>query len=378
MRVLHTSDWQLGMTRHVLAGEAQARFSEARLEVLSRLGALAEQEGCVCVVVAGDVFETRHPDARTVARALERLARFTMPVYLLPGNHDPNDPGAVWHGDAFARACPPHVEVLDDRTPRSPVDGLEVVGAPWPNKNPVGDLTAEVCEAAPADHARRVVVGHGGVAEVSGAFDAPGTIDLARVNAAIGQGRVRYVALGDRHSATQVDAEGHVWFSGAPEPTDHDEVDPGTALVVDLTERRPVVTRHHLGTWTFQRLTRAVDTDDDLDALAADLDAIAEPSRAVVKLALEGTLDLQQVARLDGLLEDRALRFAALEHPERHRDIAVRVSDDDVDALELSGYASAARDALRERARSGSGEEARTATDALSLLLRLADTGERA
>ena len=373
MRVLHTSDWQLGMTRHFLAGEAQARFSEARLEVLTRLGALAQEEACVCVVVAGDVFETRHPDARTVARTLERLARFTMPVYLLPGNHDPIDPGSVWRSAAFTDACPDHVEVLEDANPRVPVDGLEIVGAPWPNKHPVGDLTADACEGAPADHARRIVVGHGGVAEVSGGFDAPGTIDLARVLAAVEQGRVRYVALGDRHSATQVDGTGHVWFSGAPEPTDHDEVDPGTALVVDLAGTRPEVTRHQVGTWTFRRLGRAVDTDDDLDALAADLDAVEEPSRAVVKLALEGTLDLQQVARLDALLADRALRFAALEHPERHRDIAVRVSDTDVEALALSGYAAVARDALGTRSRSG-GDEAVTATDALSLLLRLAGT----
>lgn len=377
MRLLHTSDWQLGMTRHFLAGEAQARFSEARLEVITRLLALAQEQGCACVVVAGDVFETRHPDARTVARTLERLARATMPVYLLPGNHDPYDPGSVWRSAAFTGACPDHVEVLDDRSARVPVEGLEIVGAPWPNKHPVGDLTAEVCAAAPADHARRVVVGHGGVAEVSGGFEAPGTIDLARVRAAVEQGRVRYVALGDRHSALQVDAGGHVWFSGAPEPTDHDEIDPGTALVVDLSDPQPVVTRHQVGSWTFQRLSRAVDTDADLDALAADLDAIADPSRAVVKLALEGTLDLQQVARLDALLAERSLRFAALEHPERHRDIAVRVSDQDVEALELSGYAAAARDALSGRARAG-GEDAQTATDALSLLLRLAGTGERA
>ena len=354
MRLLHTSDWQLGMTRHFLAGEAQARFSEARLEVITRLLALAQEQGCACVVVAGDVFETRHPDARTVARTLERLARATMPVYLLPGNHDPYDPGSVWRSAAFTGACPDHVEVLDDRSARVPVEGLEIVGAPWPNKHPVGDLTAEVCAAAPADHARRVVVGHGGVAEVSGGFEAPGTIDLARVRAAVEQGRVRYVALGDRHSALQVDAGGHVWFSGAPEPTDHDEIDPGTALVVDLSDPQPVVTRHQVGSWTFQRL-----------------------SRAVVKLALEGTLDLQQVARLDALLAERSLRFAALEHPERHRDIAVWVSDQDVEALELSGYAAAARDALSGRARAG-GEDAQTATDALSLLLRLAGTGERA
>ena len=30
MRFLHTADWQLGMTRHFLAGDAQPRYSAAR------------------------------------------------------------------------------------------------------------------------------------------------------------------------------------------------------------------------------------------------------------------------------------------------------------------------------------------------------------
>ncbi len=371
MKLLHTSDWQLGMTRHYLAGEAQARFSEARLEAITRLGELATSQGCVCVVVAGDVFETSHPDARTVARALERLERFTVPVYLLPGNHDPLDPGSLWRSPVFTDRCPPHVHVLDDREARSPVEGLEIVGAPWASKQPLGDLTAEACEAAPADGARRVVVGHGGVAAVSGGFDAAGTIDLSRLERAVADGRVRYVALGDRHSCTRVDEAGHVWYAGAPEPTDYDEVDPGTALVVDLDAAVPGVTRHEVGTWHFHLLEHAVDTDDDLDRLEALLDAIDEPSRAIVKLKLEGTLDLRQVARLDALLEERALRFGALEHPERHRDLAVRATDNDVAALELTGYAAAARDALHVRASAGS-SDGEVATDALSLLLRLA------
>ncbi|MEX2550654.1 MAG: metallophosphoesterase [Nitriliruptoraceae bacterium] len=371
MRVLHTSDWQLGMTRHYLAGEAQARFSEARLEAVTRLGELAAAEGCVCVVVAGDVFETSHPDARTVARTLERLARFTVPVYLLPGNHDPLDPGSIWRSPIFQDRCPTHVEVLDGPEARTPVEGLEIVGAPWPSKQPLGDLTAEACEAAPADGARRLVVGHGGVAEVSGGFEAAGTIELSRLRRAVSDGRVRYVALGDRHSATRVDDDGHVWYSGAPEPTDYDEVDPGTALVVDLGPAVPEVTRHEVGTWRFHLLRHAVDTDEDLDRLEALLDALDEPSRAIVKLGLEGTLDLRQVARLDALLEERALRFGALEHPQRHRDIAVRATDDDVATLELTGYAAVARDALHARATAG-GHDGEVATDALSLLLRLA------
>ena len=45
MRFLHTADWQLGMTRHFLAGEAQPRYSAARRDAVAGLGALAAEVG---------------------------------------------------------------------------------------------------------------------------------------------------------------------------------------------------------------------------------------------------------------------------------------------------------------------------------------------
>jgi DNA repair exonuclease SbcCD nuclease subunit len=371
VRFLHTSDWQLGMTRHFLAGEAQARFGEARLDAIGTLAQLAADRDCAFVVVAGDVFETNQPDARTVTRALERLGRFTVPVYLLPGNHDPYDPASIYRNPAFVDRCPPHVHVLSDATPHTPLEGVEVIGAPWPNKEPLRDLVADACEAAEADGARRVIVGHGGVAELMGSFDAAGTVELARVEAALEGGCVSYVALGDRHSCTEVGSSGRVWYSGAPEPTSYVEDDAGTALLVDLGVDPPAVERHEVGTWSFHELVQPVDSAQDLDTLEARLDAIPEPARAIVKVKLEGTLDLRLVARLDALLEDRALRFGAFEHPARHRDVAVRASDDDLAELPLTGYAADARDALRARA-AGDGGDAEVATDALGLLLRLA------
>ena len=44
MRFVHTADWQLGMTRHYLNGEAQPRYSASRRDVvagLCRLGTYA-------------------------------------------------------------------------------------------------------------------------------------------------------------------------------------------------------------------------------------------------------------------------------------------------------------------------------------------------
>ena len=38
IRFLHTSDWQLGMTRHYLEGEAQSRYTGDRVETAIRSG----------------------------------------------------------------------------------------------------------------------------------------------------------------------------------------------------------------------------------------------------------------------------------------------------------------------------------------------------
>ncbi|MFP4636383.1 MAG: exonuclease SbcCD subunit D [Nitriliruptoraceae bacterium] len=379
MRFLHTSDWQLGMTRHFLSGEAQVRFDQARLDVIARMADLAQQRGCRFVVVAGDVFETNQPEERTVARALDQLARFTVPVYLLPGNHDPYDHASILRNPRFVERCPANVEVLSDGEPRRPTPDIEVVGAPWRSKRPAADLVSEVCwslePTGPGDP-RRVVVGHGSVGAVSGSFDAPGGVDLDRVERALDDGRVHYVALGDRHSFTPVGSSGRVWFCGAPEPTDYTEDDPGTCAVVDLSRDPPHVERVAVGTWSFHRLVQAVDGPGDLDELEARLDAIEDPARAIVKVTLEGTLDLGQVARLDQLLEDRALTFAAIEHPQRHRDVVVRPSEEDLASLPLSGYAAQARDRLLEQARADD-DRAAVATDALGLLVRLVGEGER-
>ncbi len=43
MKFIHSADWQLGMTRHFLSPEAQARFSQARIDAITAIGALARE-----------------------------------------------------------------------------------------------------------------------------------------------------------------------------------------------------------------------------------------------------------------------------------------------------------------------------------------------
>ncbi len=79
-RFLHTSDWQLGMTRHFLSEGAQERYSQARFDVIRTMGRVVKEESCRVMLVCGDAFESNQADRKTVARAMEALKEVPVPV----------------------------------------------------------------------------------------------------------------------------------------------------------------------------------------------------------------------------------------------------------------------------------------------------------
>ena len=229
MRFLHTADWQLGMTRHFLAGDAQPRYSAARRDAVAGLGALAAEVGAEFVVVAGDVFEHNQLSPQVIGQSLEAMRAIAIPVYLLPGNHDPLDASSVYTSALFGAERPDNVVVLDRPGVHQVRSGLEIVAAPWRSKAPTTDLVAEVLEGLSPGAVTRVLVAHGGVDVLDPDRDKPSLIQLAELDDALGRGAVHYVALGDKHSITQVGNSGRVWYSGSPEVTNFDDVesDPG-------------------------------------------------------------------------------------------------------------------------------------------------------
>lgn len=380
MRFLHTADWQLGMTRHFLSGEAQPRYSAARRGAVSALGPLAAETGAEFVVVAGDVFEHNQLAPREVSQSLEAMRGIGVPVYLLPGNHDPLDAASVYTGALFTAECPDNVTVLDRPGVHQVRPGLELVAAPWSSKFPTTDLVVQALDGVPADGVTRIVVGHGAVDILVPDKDRASLVGLAALEAALARGAVHYVALGDKHSVLDVGSSGRVWYSGAPEVTNFDDVepDPGNVLVVDLDEadpRRPVrVDPRRIGTWRFLSLRHGVDNSRDVADLDINLDLMPDKERTVIRLGLTGSLTVTDKAALDVCLDRYARVFAALVPWDRQTDIAVMPADGEFDDLGIGGFAAAAVDELVATARS-SGDDAEDARAALALLLRLTEGG---
>jgi DNA repair exonuclease SbcCD nuclease subunit len=373
-KFLHTADWQLGMTRHFLSDEAQARFTAARIEAIATIGALAVDEGCSFVVVSGDVFESNQVERQVVVRSLEAMkATPGVTFYLLPGNHDPLDAASVFRSKSFVDNCPDNVVVLESSDPVVAAEGVEVVGAPWSTKRPLVDLVSRSVAELPNKGTLRVVVGHGSTDSLSPNPHDPALIALCDLEAAISTGSVHYVALGDRHSTTEVGGTGRIWYSGAPEPTAYDEIDPGNVLIVDVSPDSVSVERHRVGTWRFVRQDFDVTGTEDCQKVEHFLEEIPDKPRTIVKLALVGQLSLTDMDRLETALNHASDLLGALERWERRSDLVALPDDDDFGGLGLSGFAAAGLEDLRELG-AGAGDDALTARDALGLLYRLART----
>lgn len=363
---LHTADWQLGMVRRFLGPDGQARFSQARVDAISRIGELAAETGAAFVVVAGDVFEHNQVDRRTVLRACEALKQIACPVLLLPGNHDALEPGSLWASPQWKAHAPAHVMLLDDTTPREIVPGVEVVGAPWRSKRPLGDPASKAYDALPPAAGFRVLVAHGQAGELhAGAAHLP-AIELAGLTKALDDGRLHYVALGDRHSCTRL--HDRVWYSGTQEVTSLDETDPGRVLKVSLDDGRCEVEPVLIGEWRMVEHSCELDDERSLHELEDWFAELPAKERTFVRLAAHGTLSLPLLTRLEAMVDAQGEVFAQVQRSPKQWSVRPLPDDADFDALQLSGPARAALDELREALAGGDDE----AGAALALMHRLA------
>lgn len=370
IRFIHSADWQIGMTRHFLDDDGQARFTEAREQAIRRIAAIADAQRAAFVVVAGDVFDANILGARVVWRALEALSEISVPVYLLPGNHDALDSVSLYRQPEFLRRKPASVTVLDTTEIRTIAPGVELVGVPLRSRKPSRDLVGEVVAGLPSKSAGtvRIVVGHGQPNTM--ALDASAIpIEIEVVEQAIQQRRMDFLALGDRHSTTSVGDTGRIWFAGAPEPTDYDETDAGNVLLVDLDEHTCSVKVEPTGQWQFILLRLDLLPGRSVAIVEAALSTITDPAHRIVKLELIGTITVSEKIAVDRLVEDARQTFAAIERPLHHDDLALMPDDYDDAGMNLSGFAKAAMERIKNQAKE---PKAEAAQNALALLYRLA------
>jgi DNA repair exonuclease SbcCD nuclease subunit len=321
-RFVHTADWHLGQPYANVPTLAD-RLRDARLEAVERLLDAALNWGADAVLAAGDQFDSPTPDPEWVERLLASVAsRPALPVYLIPGNHDPARPGSVYSNGAF-RGRPDNLIVLDRPEPFA-LERHHVTIYPCPCTARWGpDPMTWIPPRAP-DHGLRVALAHGSLPTVASLDDRNYPINAD----APARNDLDYVALGDWHRPIPEpgrNASARMYYSGAPECGGWDEPEAGYALAVELEPGKPpLVTAIRTGRHVWRTIEADLADEADVAALLDRLEREADP-HALVRLRLTGRLEPEPRERLDHGLESLEPLYAHFEAD--LRGVACRVGD---------------------------------------------------
>ena len=239
------------------------------------------------------------------------------------------------------------------------------------SKRPVANPIEEAINALmSASGVTRICMGHGAVDTLTPDRESVGIIAVAALERAIGEGKIHFVALGDRHSLTKVGTGDRIWYSGTPEATDFRETQSGYAHIVEIGDGSVTTKSIPIGHWRFIERERVdLNTADDVEALWKSLEEIESKERTVVRLNLVGSLSLASKGTLQNHILAANDVFGAFDV----RDDALLVLPDDTDFANLgfSGFADGTVQRLRSKIVEG-GDEGAVAREALMLMLRLA------
>jgi len=119
--------------RHV--AEVGDKVRAARLQTVRRLLQVAAEQQADFVIVAGDTFEDNQVDSQLVHKLFSILEQCPLPIYILPGNHDPLTADSVYLRSVLVNNLPANVHILRTfEPPRAVAGGDSAAGSLLPEE----------------------------------------------------------------------------------------------------------------------------------------------------------------------------------------------------------------------------------------------------
>lgn len=286
MKFIHTADWQLGIPFNHVQQKAE-ELRRARIDAVKQVLALAEKERADFVIAAGDLFDDNRIAPDTVEQVAAALKRSAVPVYLLPGNHDP-----LTQDSPYMR-CPGlftgKAVVLSGETPVQ-VSGGHLYPCPAFTRRSAKDPTSWIPPRKPEDGIR-IGVAHGSIeTPAPDDFPIPGNASTLR--------DLDFLALGHWHSAKEINKR--TWYAGTPEATAFGQKNAGKALVVEIASPQalPQVREISLARFEWREIDRELHKEAELDALIDELEKLKNP-QMLLRLRVTGMLSPQQLDKVE-------------------------------------------------------------------------------
>lgn len=367
LKIIHTADWQLGKPFGRFPAEVRSALSEARLDVIDRIGEVSSHGGSAHVLVAGDVFDNVDPGDRVVLQAISRMQQWPATWWLMPGNHDHARADGLW--SRVRQSAPDNVRVVDVLEPVELEAGTWLLPAPLEHRRTSEDPTAALVDMVTPPGALRIGLAHGSITEFGASGESSNLIPPDRARTA----GLDYLALGDWHGFLRIGDR--TAYSGTPEVDRFGRDEPGAcAVVVVRGGDAPDIER--VPTGRYRWLARRWDVDG-LEAFDTHLEQLrGEGALAdhLLSLDLVGVASLADRVAMIGALDDRLaheLRWLGL----NDKDLLSRPTEEDVAQIDVQGALAGAAAALRVRAEGGGDDGALAAAALERLYLEAMRTG---
>lgn len=315
MKFLHTADWQIGMKCASAGGRAIEARAE-RLKTVERIVAVANDRAVDFVLIAGDLFDHRTPTVGDVTMVVAALRRLRMPVFVLPGNHDPAGAAGPFETPAWSALVGSAVTTI--ATPGAhEVPGGVLLASPCVSKYGNADPTAWFAGHTSPNGAIRVGMAHGSLqlGEIARTHEGNIRGHFPISPKAASTSRLDYLALGDWHSFfAHTDGTGTISYSGAPEATAFGEPDSGTVTIVtiDGPGERPQLERIRVGRLRWCKEAFEVSDDASIQAMTQQMMAVESPANTLMRVTVRGLCSpaaANQMRGLETLLASRFMHF---------------------------------------------------------------------
>ncbi len=310
-RLIHSADWQLG-ARFAQFGAKASRLREARISTLKRTLELAAKHEADAFFIAGDLFEDNQVDDSLVTTTVDLFrAHPSLPIYILPGNHDPyTGPDSVWQRKAFQNV-PANVHVLRESGVTDLGGNVFLLASPLHQKLSTTDPSLKLVELAaglPPD-AIKIGITHGALAIE--AKHQPNDFPIA-LNAATRSG-IDYLAIGHWHNWLPDTDAGRIVMPGTPEPDRFANDASGHVALVEITDRGqvPRVQALPVATLTWRSLPFDFLTAEACrSSLAATLNELKPTAEnTVLRVTFSGVVSPSALAETRAWLEPLLAKF---------------------------------------------------------------------
>jgi len=357
---IHTADLQIGRSFEFLDhDQTRETLKNDRIEVISSIAREAKRSNVDFILVCGDLFETSLPSKTDLIRTCKKLAEIGCPVYLLAGNHEwLGTHENILENNRFLENMPSNVVVLKHGINRVSAE-VEIYAVPLTSNSNQQDVLDTIKDLPPKESAIRLLAMHGSVDSLN---QNPESIKYENLTKVVIDGLADYVALGDRHSTTDVERpgnfspemQGRIFYSGAPEPTNFNEENQRNILKITINDGLPQVEAIEVGRWHFIELGAdsplEFNSKEDVSTFYDDWLSKSGKTK-IVRLNCKTNLGTNDYIEFRSLIQNLHTEYfgefsESKNNPPNKEPIAIDESDDN--PLGLQGYLLNAYTALRK------------------------------